>query len=326
MSDNTASLQRKIQTAGDLQSVVRTMKAVAASSIGQYEQSVLALADYARTVESGLSVCFRQGKTAGATGSVQHSATSGAISMVVFGSDQGLVGQFNEVVTEFSIKAIAALSQRRQSAQATQVWSVGERVHARLSDAGVTPVGMFAVPSSVETIAPLVGQILVESEARRPRDGATELYLVYNRPVPRGGGRTGDSENDGVYAPLCKRLLPLDAAWQDELTKRPWSTHTRPEVMGDHTTTLRAFLRGYLFVSLFRACAESLASENASRLAAMQRADKNIDDLLEGFKRSFNRVRQNSIDEELRDVLAGFTALAPEKSHRVRGTHRMGQS
>ena len=43
------------------------------------------------------------------------------------------------------------------------------------------------------------------------------------------------------------------------------------------TATVRAFIREYLFVSLFRACAESLARENASRLAAMQRAAKNID-------------------------------------------------
>ena len=54
MSDTTASLRRKIAGAGDLQSVVRTMKAVAASSIGQYEKSVRALADYYRTVELGL--------------------------------------------------------------------------------------------------------------------------------------------------------------------------------------------------------------------------------------------------------------------------------
>jgi F-type H+-transporting ATPase subunit gamma len=53
MSDTTAGLRRKIRGAGDLQSVVRTMKAVAASGIGQYEKSVLALADYYRTVELG---------------------------------------------------------------------------------------------------------------------------------------------------------------------------------------------------------------------------------------------------------------------------------
>ena len=60
MSDTTESLRRKISSAGDLQSVVRTMKALAASSIGQYEKSVRALADYYRTVELGLGACFRE--------------------------------------------------------------------------------------------------------------------------------------------------------------------------------------------------------------------------------------------------------------------------
>jgi F-type H+-transporting ATPase subunit gamma len=54
MSDTTASLRRKVSSAGDLQSVVRTMKAVAASSIGQYEKSVSGLGDYYRTVQLGL--------------------------------------------------------------------------------------------------------------------------------------------------------------------------------------------------------------------------------------------------------------------------------
>lgn len=60
MSDTLASLRRKIAGAGDLESLVRSMKALAAANIGQYEQSVLALADYDRTVELGLVVCLRR--------------------------------------------------------------------------------------------------------------------------------------------------------------------------------------------------------------------------------------------------------------------------
>ena len=86
--------------------------------------------------------------------------------------------------------------------------------------------------------------------------------------------------------------------------------------MGDGTATLRALIREYLFVSLFRACAESLASENASRLAAMQRADKNIDELLEHLNGTFHRLRQSGIDEELFDVISGFEALSKGKAPR----------
>jgi F-type H+-transporting ATPase subunit gamma len=88
-----------------------------------------------------------------------------------------------------------------------------------------------------------------------------------------------------------------------------WPTVNLPQVMGDALLVLRAVIREYLFISLFRACAESLASENASRLAAMERAEKNIDELLEQLHRSFHQLRQSGIDEELFDVISGFEAL-----------------
>lgn len=73
--------------------------------------------------------------------------------------------------------------------------------------------------------------------------------------------------------------------------------------------TPQALIREYLFISLFRACTESLASKNASRLAAMQRAEKNIDELLEDLNQTFHRQRQTGIDEELFDVIAGYELL-----------------
>jgi len=68
-------------------------------------------------------------------------------------------------------------------------------------------------------------------------------------------------------------------------------------------------IREYPFVSIFRACAESLASENASRLAAMDRADRNIDEMLGTLEDALHRLRQAKIDEELSDVISGFKAL-----------------
>jgi F-type H+-transporting ATPase subunit gamma len=100
MSDTTASLRRKINSAEDLQPVVRTMKALAASSIGQYEQSVRALGDYYRAVELGLGVCFRATGSAALMTGETRPTNAGPIGAVVFGSDQGLVGQFNDVVAE----------------------------------------------------------------------------------------------------------------------------------------------------------------------------------------------------------------------------------
>lgn len=293
MSDTIASLQHKISSAGDLQSVVRTMKALAASSIGQYEQSVRALADYYRTVELGLSVCLRQSERASAITENGSSRGAGAISAIVFGSDQGLVGQFNDIISDFTIKTLADLPGK------PQVWAVGERVHARLADAGLTMAGSFVVPNSVKAITPLIAQIQIQSETHLAQGDYGQVYVFHNRP------QTGS-----LYEPVSQRLLPLDAIWQQSLTQVTWPTKILPEVLNDLPATLRSLIREYLFISLFRACAESLASENASRLAAMERADKNIEDLLENLQGSFHRLRQSSIDEELFDVVSGYEALS----------------
>ncbi len=296
MSDTTVSLRRKIGGAGDLQSVVRTMKAVAASSIGQYEKSVAALSDYYRTVELGLGACFREAAPAPLIAERKGQTVARAIGAVVFGSDQGLVGQFNDVVADYAIQTLAALPGK------PEVWAVGERVHARLAEAGLQQVGLFAVPNSVNAITPLVGQILVECETRHGQNEGAELHLFYNRPT-----------SGAVYEPVSQRLLPLDENWRRKLVELPWPTKNLPQVMGAGAATMRALISEYLFVSIFRACAESLASENASRLAAMQRAEKIINELLEDLNRTFHRLRQRGIDEELFDVVSGFEALATPK-------------
>jgi F-type H+-transporting ATPase subunit gamma len=167
------------------------------------------------------------------------------------------------------------------------------------------------VPSSVQAITPLVGRIQIESEANRAKGEVTRVYVFHNRP-----------KSGALYEPVSQRLLPLDAQWQQALAKVSWPTQTVPEVMGVGTTAMGALIREYLFISLFRACAESLASENASRLAAMERANKNIDELLEQLHGTFHRLRQSGIDEELFDVIAGFGALPRSAPH----PHLMGSS
>jgi F-type H+-transporting ATPase subunit gamma len=291
MTDSSASLRRQIDSASDLQAVVRTMKAIAASAIGRCESAVRALADYDRTVALGLGACLRGGAP-----TLPSQRNPGGVDAIVFGSDQGLVGRFNEAVVDHAVATLAPLRTR------PRVWAVGERVHARLADAGVQPVARFAVPASVDAIAPLVAQVLVDSQRHGGRETEGELRLVYNCPAPVA-----------AYTTVDRRLLPLDDDWCRMRAGLPWPTQNLPEVVGGDSATLAALIGEYLFVSLFQACADSLASENASRLAAMERAEKNIDDLLERLHGSFHRLRQGGIDEELFDVLAGFEALNPSR-------------
>jgi F-type H+-transporting ATPase subunit gamma len=290
MSDTLASLRRKLDAAEQLGSVVRAMKAVAASSIGQYEKAVEALGQYQRSVELGLGLCLRgeQGSAAAAPAATRNPP----IGALVFGSDQGLVGRFNEVVGSFALESLRKLPGPKTA------WAIGERVCASLEEAGLAIAKRFAVPSSVTAITALVTEIQIEIETYTAHERYGEVHVFHN--APQAGAH---------YGATSQRLLPLDAAWRKRLTKIPWPNSQLAEVLGDGAESLATLVHEQLFISLYRACAESLASENASRLEAMQRAEENIESVSDDLRHSLNRLRQSSIDEELFDVVAGFNAL-----------------
>jgi F-type H+-transporting ATPase subunit gamma len=296
MSGTTESLGRKIESAGDLESIVRSMKALAASSVGQYEKAVDSLHDYHRTVELGLAACLTQPGVASlpATQDIDDHAACDA---VLFGSDQGLVGRFNEVLLAHAMSVLATRPGKTRT-----LWVVGERLRALVAESGAAGVVLLPVPTSVHAITPLVGEILVAIEAKRTPGGVGCVHVFHNQP-----------KAGAIYEPVGRRLLPLDRAWQRRAAAVRWPTKRPPQVVGDVSFTLQSLIRDYLFVVLFQACAESLASENASRLAAMQRADKNIQGILDDLGRRYHRVRQQSIDEELFDVIAGYEAMATKK-------------
>ena len=147
------------------------MKALAASSIGQYEKAVASLNDYYRAVELGLSVCLR------AAGPAEKVSSGQPIGAVVFGSDQGLVGRFNEVVVDLATETLG-----KHTGIIRKLWAVGERVGSLLTDAGTAPVDLFPVPVSIEGITPLVGRILIAIESAREKGEVVNVHVFHNQP------------------------------------------------------------------------------------------------------------------------------------------------
>lgn len=286
MSTSVDSLRNKMEAATELNSVVRTMKAMAAAAIGQYERSVAALDSYERTIEQGLTVCLRGETLGGATTQEEAGAITG---VVVFGADQGLVGRFNDVIAELLQQHFPDLPGE------TRVWVIGTRLYEHLKETTIPIAGQYPVPGSLAAITPLVGDILAQN-------GDGPLHIFHNRPLAQA-----------AYEPVMQQLLPLDLAWMRDLAQRPWPTQQVPEVLGERKPTLGALVRQYLFIRVFRSAAESLAAENAARLAAMQKAERNIADMLEEMQQAYHHLRQQRIDEELFDVIAGFEALRKGK-------------
>jgi len=295
MGESSSSVQHKIDSAGDLKSVVRTMKAMAAANINQYENAVTALDDYFHTVQLGLLAYFRNASPIVRKPPHQRlsvDATDTQKGIIVIGSDQGLVGQFNDALLTFMRSEIASF------AHDTLIWTVGERIHTHLEDSEFTMAGSFTLPNSINTVTSLVTELLQEILLHQQQSKLSDVYVVFNRSL-----------ENAQYAPRIHRILPMDSEWQQSMLNDNWPTNCVPQVLVKPTQAFSALVGEYLFTSLYRACVESLASENASRLTAMQRAEKNIDELQTALQRRYHRQRQSAIDEELQDLVSGFEAL-----------------
>jgi F-type H+-transporting ATPase subunit gamma len=189
----------------------------------------------------------------------------------------------------------------------THIWAVGERMQALIPAPLMAVPQVWTVPGSVEAITPLVARILIDIGAARERGDIAELHVFHNR-----------LRSAAAYEPVGRRLLPFDAAWRSGMAAVRWPTRSPPQLIDPAAPALEAFIGEYLFVVLFQACAESLAAENASRLAAMQRAEKNIREILDDLHGRYRRLRQESIDEELFEVIAGYECLTHDQGPTIR--------
>ncbi len=286
------SLRRKIKSTQDLLSVVKTMKALAAVSIRQYQRAVESLTDYSATVESGLQVVLRAQEAAQIAMKPAPVAMIGAI---VFGSDQGLCGQFNAQVTAHAQGELDALKVPREG---RFILTVGERAKDYMERSGPEVYDCLSTPGSTAGITPMVQEMVMIMDEWHFKLRIQHIYLFYNHYL-----------SGANFRPRTLRILPVDQAWLDNLRSTRWESKSLPIYTMDWDSLFASLIREYLFVSIYRAFTESLASENASRLAAMQNAEKNIQEHLEEIFADFHRQRQMIITEELLDIVSGYEAM-----------------
>ncbi len=285
------TLGKRIDTTRNLQSIVATMKSLSAVSIHQYEQAAEALEDYSRTIELGLMAALRGGRPAGPDRTPADARTL----VVVFGSDHGLCGRFNHEIVRFVGED---LKERGIASDATEHLVAGARAAGLLETAGATIRARYLLPGTVAGLTQTAYAILRTIDERRAEVAVARVLLYHNR---RSAEATAD--------PRGEQLWPVDPDWLQDLAGRQWPSRALPAVTLEAATLFAALVRQQLFIGLFRAGAESAASEHATRLSAMQAAERNIDEHLGEMNADYRRKRQESITEELLDVVSGFEAM-----------------
>jgi F-type H+-transporting ATPase subunit gamma len=271
------------------------MKSISASSIRGYEREVKALEEYNKTIEMGFQIVMHsEAAKIQATRPAEGRAYLGA---VIFGSDQGLCGNFNEQIASFAVDKMEEISHQKRRALA-----VGERVISRLEERGQSIEVSFSFYGKHLGITEVMMDVLVKIEEWRLQGQIDQIVLFYNRP-----------SLDMAFSPHMAYLFPLDIGWLRSLEEKKWESRILPTFFMDVDQLFSSLVRHYLFLSLYRAFIESLASENASRLQSMQRAEKNLEEHLGELNMQFYRQRQAAIMSELLDVVTGFEALTSNR-------------
>ena len=279
-------LKKSIDSAGNLKSIVGTMKAHASSNINQFQNAAKASREYRRVLDMSLYVVL-----SGEEEELMPMETldKGDVVHFVFGSDHGLAGRFNERIIDYALKNI-------EKKEDQKVIAIGQQALQRLRfDFDV--IDYFHVPQTTDSIASMVTNLLVKIDELRDEGNITKIILYYNKPTDNYG-----------FIEERETLFPIDLSKVIK-DKVNWESKSIPTYFSDKEVLLSDLIRQYIFITLYRAFCYSLASENASRLSSMQSAEKNIEERLEELNYEYRRERQNSITEEINDVISGFKAI-----------------
>lgn len=287
----SAALHRRLDTAETLHDVVGTMKTLASVRIGQYRHAVRALEASNATLELALqTLLIHYPELLEGRGEPED----GDVAAVVFGSDRGLCGPFNERV---AAHADGLLRHRLAEGVRPALVAIGRRMRSRLEGLGRPVERLVDPPGSLDTVDAATMAVLAHVDRWREEGRAGRLYLVHARPT--SGAR---------YEPYAVQLLPLDPSWLRSLRDRAWPSRRLPIVLGDSDEVLRGLLRQLIAHALVRAFAASQAAENAARLAAMEAAERNIEERIARLRTRYQAARQNAITEELLDIQAAYAA------------------
>jgi F-type H+-transporting ATPase subunit gamma len=214
------------------------------------------------------------------------------IRVICMTSDRGLCGGFNTNLIKATERFLKDKSKEGKELSLISVGRKGRdyfRKKADIIGQWVDILSKFdmtlAVSISNEVITPFI------------KEEYDELYLIYNQFV-----------NVSVQRPTVVRLFPLPSIGQDveieSENRLDYSYEPSEEIL------LQKLLTMYVHVLLFRALLETSAGENGSRMASMDNATKNCEDLIQSLTLKMNKARQAAITAELMDIVGGTEALA----------------
>jgi len=288
---NLKDIKRRITSVQSTQKITSAMKMVAAAKLRRAQEAIENARPYAERMRATLE------EVSGGMGTVEHPLFEArekvrTLELIIVTSDRGLAGAFNNAVIKF---AEGILKPREPDLEKVSFTLLGKKVgdYYKRRRAGdileAKPVGNAITYAQAAEVA--------RGAARRFESGETdEVILIYSEFV------TTMSQ-----IPRSVQLLPISApeaaAEADADAASPYEIEPSPERL------LSVLVPKAVEVEVFRALLESQAGEHAARMAAMESATQNTQELIEKLTLQYNRARQAAITSELVEIVTGAQAL-----------------
>jgi F-type H+-transporting ATPase subunit gamma len=214
------------------------------------------------------------------------------IRVICMTSDRGLCGGFNTNLIKATERFVNEKLREGREVSLIPIGRKGRdyfRKKAKIINARVDVFGRFDMSLAVEIAGDIIPPFIGEEY--------DELYVLYSEFV-----------NVAVHRPTVVRLFPLPSIGREDAIRPEKLRDTIYEPSAE--VLLEKLLPLYLHVLIYRALVETSAGENGARMAAMDNATRNCEEMIQSLTLKYNKVRQSAITAELMDIVGGTEALA----------------
>jgi F-type H+-transporting ATPase subunit gamma len=293
------ALKGRIASVKSTQKITKAMKMVAAAKLRRAQSAAESGRPYAERMEAVMASLAT--KVARSPQSPRLLAGTGAEQthlLVVCTSDRGLAGAFNTNIVRAARKQADDLIRQGKTVHFYLVGRKGRAVIQRLYPRQIvhqhdTSAMKYASFADAQAIA---SDIVARFEAGN-FDVAHLFYAQFKSAI--------------LQVPVSQQIIPIPAPSPEATvasTSRDLS-NAGVEYEPDEDEILAALLPRNIAVQIFRALLENAASEQGSRMAAMDNATRNAGDMINRLSIAYNRQRQAAITTELVEIISGAEAL-----------------
>jgi len=297
---NLKALKGRIASVKSTQKITKAMKMVAAAKLRRAQDAAEAGRPYAERL-AGVMSRLASGVTVGPESPKLLAGTGkdDVHLIVVATSERGLAGAFNSNIVRAAVRRARELEQQGKTLKFYLVGKKGRAVINRIFPGKIVyQVDQTAIKTvSFDDALQVANDIMARFE-KGEFDVAHLFYAKFQSAL--------------VQIPTEKQLIPVEIPAMNDEEKAEAKAKgpvAAVEYEPDEQTILEALLPRNIAVLLFGAFQENAASEQGSRMTAMDNATRNAGEMINKLTIQYNRSRQAAITTELIEIIAGAEAL-----------------